>query len=517
MERRSDRVTRMSWPPPWWLLLLAIMALAVIVRLYGIAAEALWLDETTSLMLARMDVPSLIRWTANDIHPPLYYILLHFWIAIGHSEIAIRGFSALAGVLTVLVLFGLGDTLFDRATGLWAALFLALNPLHVWYSQEARMYALLTLLYSTSLLLALKSWQRGRWYHWVGYALVTAATLYTHHYAVFIILLENLFFLYLYFFKGRSSRLLRGWVLAELCVVVFYFPWMPRLLANLSGGGGWLAYSQGLPSIAVLPQTAILYVVGTGREFLPETVRRLAYLVFVLAGLAVLWPLLRPGALTAPRETSGDECLFATNQSLLLCLACLVVPLGLAWLASQVFKPMYSARYMLPFLPAFVLLLARAPRQLRGVWGRGLLVTGLLIAMGVSIVTQVEVTEKPDWRSIAQRIIGQARPGDAVLFVPGWHIGPFEYYAHNSVQLYGEMPAMVAHTPETSLRYVREVIAKHPRIWFIWETGHYSDPTGRVYALLRENMREAGHESLPLLGDLYLMEAPSLGAKGADG
>ena len=69
MERQADRVTRMSWPPPWWLLLLAIMVLAAIVRLYGIAAEALWLDETTSLMLARMDVPSLLRWTANHLHP----------------------------------------------------------------------------------------------------------------------------------------------------------------------------------------------------------------------------------------------------------------------------------------------------------------------------------------------------------------------------------------------------------------------------------------------------------------
>jgi 4-amino-4-deoxy-L-arabinose transferase-like glycosyltransferase len=494
--------------------LVALLALAAGVRLWGIARESLWLDEATSLLLARMDLRSLIAWTANDIHPPLYYLLLHFWVPLGQSELVLRGFSALAGVLTVGVLYGLGKTLVDRELGLWAAFVLALSPLHVWYSQEARMYALLTLLYTTSLWLALRLWQRPSGRRWAAYVLVTAATLYTHYYAVFAILIENLFLFYLYFRRGRPSGLLRAWLLAQATVALLFVPWMPRFLANLGGGGGWLAFSQGPPSLLVFPQTAILYAVGTAREYLPEMVRRLAYLVVGLALAAGLWPLVAERRQAAQGELGA---LLTRREASVFCLVSLMLPPASAWVASQVFKPMYSARYMLPFLPAFVLLLAWGLRCLRQRWARAALLTALSIVMGLSLVTQVAVLEKPDWRGLAHQMVARAEPGDAVLFVPSWHAGPFAYYAGDAMPLYDQMPAMVAETPDASLQYVRAALAAHPRLWFVWETGHYTDPQGRVYGLLRETLQEVDHQVLLDFGDLYLFEHLSQPIEGGDG
>jgi len=503
----SSTVKRDPWWQrlPGWVPLAAIGLLAAVVRVFGISTESLWLDEATSLLVAKLPPVDLIRWTANDIHPPLYYLLLHYWVYLGQSELVVRGLSALAGVLTVGALYGLAETLFDRRVGLWTALLLALNPLHVWYSQEARMYALLTLFYTLSLWLALRVWHRPSWGRGVAYVLVTTAALYTHYYGVFAILIANACFLFFWWRRGHSRMLLRTWLRTQAATLVLYLVWLPRLLANLGGGGGWLAFSAGPPSLMVLPQTMILYVVGTARAHVPEAIRRLAYVLTGIAVVAGLVPFLLPGRrlrLFAEGEDSGwgEAMAFARTG---LCL-----PLAAAWIASQVFKPMYSARYMLPFLPSFLLLLAAGLRAIQRDGWR-LAVGGLLcLAMGWCLVTQAQVLEKPDWRAIASQVVAESEPGDGVLFVPGWHGAPFAYYAGEALPLYDAMPAMVQQTPDASLGYVREAIRGHERIWFVWETGHYSDPEAQVLALLRHELQEQSVRVLHRLGDLYLFVHP---------
>ncbi|MFH1085253.1 MAG: glycosyltransferase family 39 protein, partial [Chloroflexota bacterium] len=216
---------------PWPTAALAgIVLLAAAARLWGLAAESLWLDEATSLMLARMPVSELIAWTALDIHPPLYYTLLHYWILLGESEAAVRGLSALAGVLTVPVIYGLGCAWFGRRVGLIAAALLAVNPYHVWYSQEARMYALVALLMGAAVLAAFCLWEDGAWWAWAGHVIATAAAWYTHYYAVFGILLVNLMFAYLLARRRVGRRLLWRWLAAQAVILLLFARWLPTFL-----------------------------------------------------------------------------------------------------------------------------------------------------------------------------------------------------------------------------------------------------------------------------------------------
>ena len=125
----------------------ALVLLAVALRFYRIDGQSLWSDEGTSVVLALRDLGAITRGAALDIHPPLYYYLLHFWMtAFGSGEIAVRALSALLGAATVWLTWLLGRRLFSAPVGLAAALLLALSPLHVQYSQETRMYVLATLL-----------------------------------------------------------------------------------------------------------------------------------------------------------------------------------------------------------------------------------------------------------------------------------------------------------------------------------------------------------------------------------
>ena len=481
----------------------AVVLLAVAVRLCGIAIESLWLDEATSLMLAQMDLGDLIRWTAGDIHPPLYYALLHYWIALGQSEEVLRGLSVLAGVLTVGVSYALGHTLFDRQTGLWAALLLAVNPFHVWYSQETRMYAWLTLLFSLSMLLALRFWERPRWRTWFAYVLVTAAGFYTHYYMIFSLAVQTLGFVYLLVRRRVDRRMLFQWVASQIAVLILFRPWLPNLLVNLSGGGGWLAFTEGKPSLIVLVQTAISYMIGPSRADYPSLVRRAGYLLFLVT---LVLRRRRRGPRRGTSTGPAQEHRFDSNESLLFTLAYLALPLGIAWVSSQLFKPIYSARYMLPFLVPFTLWLARGLGNLSWVPARGWLAAALVGVMSLGVYVQSQTLEKPAWRAWAARVVDESQAGDVVLFMPGWHAGPFDYYADGVLPLERELPMLLDHSASELRDAVDQAISEHPRVWLFWEKGHYTDPEGEVLHHLTSVCRKISEREMPQFGRVALFE-----------
>jgi len=130
-------------------------------RIWEIGRKTLWLDEAFSVWLARHPLGEMIAWIARiDQHPPLYYLLLHFWIGlVGDGPAAVRLLSALLSTLTIPAMYLLGRRLLGPAAGVLAALILALSPFHVRFAQETRMYALLMLNASLALLALVHLWR----------------------------------------------------------------------------------------------------------------------------------------------------------------------------------------------------------------------------------------------------------------------------------------------------------------------------------------------------------------------
>jgi mannosyltransferase len=140
--------------PPARTATLLVLLIAFAVRFHQLGAQSLWNDEGNSLRLAQHSPTDLIDAAGRDIHPPGYYLLLKAWIALaGTSEFGLRALSAFEGVLTVGVTLALGRRLFGRGAGILAGLLVALSPFAVYYSQEARMYAQLSLLSALSMAL----------------------------------------------------------------------------------------------------------------------------------------------------------------------------------------------------------------------------------------------------------------------------------------------------------------------------------------------------------------------------
>ena len=129
---------------PWMVIIITLVGGFLRVLLLG--TKGMWLDETFSVWMASHSVPDMMQWIARiDQHPPLYYLLLHYWIGFnGDTPYYARLLSVLFGAGTIPIIYLIGKRMSGAVMGLAAAVFLALSPFNIYFAQETRMYTLLT-------------------------------------------------------------------------------------------------------------------------------------------------------------------------------------------------------------------------------------------------------------------------------------------------------------------------------------------------------------------------------------
>ncbi|MCU1430217.1 MAG: rane protein-like protein, partial [Actinomycetia bacterium] len=187
MYRRAVPSTRLRRIDP---LLVSTAALAAIVRFVGLGSQSLWYDEVVTTQVIGGGFRTLLgRIRQKEGTPPIYFIAAAVWSRLfGHGDGAVRSLSALAGTLTVVVVYAVARALGQSLrVARIAALLAAVNPFLVWYSQEARAYALFTLFAALSLLFFARSLRDARTLDLAGFGVVSAATLATHYFAIFLI------------------------------------------------------------------------------------------------------------------------------------------------------------------------------------------------------------------------------------------------------------------------------------------------------------------------------------------
>jgi mannosyltransferase len=208
-------------------ILVIILLLAYALRLIGLEAESLWIDEGYSLALAGHTLSDIIRGTAADQHPPLYYFLLHYWLSAGQSVFYSRYLSVLLGVLGIAAAILVGKALLGWKASLVSGVLLACSPMHIWYSQEVRMYILLALFTTLSCYLTWRIIQEQR--GWIPYVLISSLALYTHYFASFVLLAENVFILGWWLMRRKNHWLAR-WAGTQGTVAALFAPWLPTAI-----------------------------------------------------------------------------------------------------------------------------------------------------------------------------------------------------------------------------------------------------------------------------------------------
>lgn len=209
-----------------------VLGLAAWLRFLGIGSKSLWYDEAWSVALSAVDLKTAVILVKGQIYPPLYQILLHFWLLLfGTSETAARSLSAVFGLASVAALYNLTVRISGRRTALVAALILAVSPFHVEYSQEARGYSLLVLLSLVSYDLLLVWLDEHKWITGTAYVVFTALCLYTHPYAFLIPLSQSLIWAFhLIEEKKHPGKELLWWLALGSAIALLFLPILPVFL-----------------------------------------------------------------------------------------------------------------------------------------------------------------------------------------------------------------------------------------------------------------------------------------------
>jgi hypothetical protein len=291
----------------WWALAagLAIGVLAVAARFYRLTDRSLWLDEIFTATAAHLlDPAQVIAFAKADIDQmPLFYMFTWLMRPWGDGAFVLRLQSVVAGSLAVAAVFLLGRALFGIRAALAASLLMALMPYAVWYSQEARNYALFMLLSTLQMYFSYRALKQSRWFDWAGLAVVSILNLYNHYLALettaAVALYVSGFLLFDLLRKSSNRlRLATALFLATAVVVAALVPWRPVLRAIYNSASDAVALAKlhrfvagalvvGLIALLAAVVFAARQHAGTIRSWLRRPPARRATLA-VLTGLAVV-------------------------------------------------------------------------------------------------------------------------------------------------------------------------------------------------------------------------------------
>jgi len=460
--------------------LLTLVALAL--RSWGLGAQSLWLDEVLQVRMSGLPVGDMIHriLAGGDNSPPLYHLLLHLVLRSGgETEAWVRGLSVLFGTAAIPLLYVLVRELAEERTARIAALLLALSPLHIWYSQEARMYALAVTLVLAATLALVRARRAPSLGAWVVYTLLAAAALYTYLYVAFALLAHGCWLL-----SGRETRrLLRPWLVSQGVAVVLFLPWAaafvqrPEFSAGLekhinpvlSLGYTLVTFLGGYSIGPSVGQLHVLHGWGGLRPHLPLLA------VYGAAGLST--------ALLALWQWRAAGRLLPLTLCMLA--ACLLGPLVVSALLPGV---TYNVRYALLALPFFLMVLASGATSC----GRqaAVAITALLVLLsGYAAVRghTLPVYFKEDNRAAARYVAARVRPDDGVLLETP---EPFRYYFRDREATTYDLPRGLK-TAELE-REVAPLIARQRRVWLVECRGWTVDPTGALPAHLERSLEQVG-------------------------
>jgi len=171
-------------------ILLSFLFLGLGLRVYNLGGHNFWYDEAISFVEAsQMKSSSFMLYKDNQ----LYRLLLHYWIVFfGKSEFVLRSLSMVFGVLAIPLIYKLGKLFFDRRVGLASALILAISPIHIWYSQEARAYSLSVFLSLLIVYLSFLAIKKNKPYLWAGFAATSIIGAYTNYFCFYAIIISSI-------------------------------------------------------------------------------------------------------------------------------------------------------------------------------------------------------------------------------------------------------------------------------------------------------------------------------------
>jgi len=409
-----------------WLLLFAVLSVGFLLRLWATTATGVWRDEGLFLFVVRMptcgQMLEFLRW--QESHPPLFYLFMRGWLRIfGDSTEAAIAVPLLCGTSLILVIYFVGARMFSPRAGMLASVLYAFSPIAVRYSAQIRPYSLLTVLSLLAVYFLWRGLRQGPPRFWIGYTLVTAASMLIHSWAWLLFGAHGVVALAFVLFQDQALKrwLVRRLVLSATGVVLLYSPWLPALLhQSRHAAAGPLR----------LPNSLHLGLLA-GRAATVSADGLLLGLVVILIASAITAVLiitrLRQRTLPLSRSDSGKRLAFLANLGVPL------AALGAAFLLSFRSNLLHEgcASILEPHLLLVVSAQLTAAARSHEPTARRL---GTQAVLGIALWlygygwSQPMVVHKSNAREVAAAVTAQAQPSDLVVVAPEWLASSFNYY-----------------------------------------------------------------------------------------
>ncbi len=475
---------------------------ALLVRSLRLTWQPLWWDEGYSVYFATEPLGRMLWLTAHDIHPPLYYTLLHGWIGIWGTAAPLvdRSVSVGVAVLALPALAWLSWLLFPerRRLTIVAVLLLAINPMHLFYSQEVRMYGLamsLGIAATACFWLLVRSAETGgarslwRW-PMIFYTVFAVTGLYTLYYFA-LLLVAHLLWTLVHF--RRRLHAIGSILTAMALTAIAFLPWLiyavPQLVSYVAGK---VESDQDTPVGPLLYLERHLTAFTAGHlplTFAPEPVVRLTVTLLAISFLVA-------GLLIGRRRPENFESGDAPRSAVTALWTWLVTPVVLGWLINLRFPffPQGGERLLLIVLPFFILLLSYAIDVTWSTWQLGKLSLGLLIATAIAgIVTFYTLPRyvTDDYRPILGQIAQQGNNGDHMLAIFPWQVGYWRaYFPQRDPLVAGPQPLLLSDTAVAWTPAVQEIIDRslaEGSVWFPEPLTFGSSLPAEIEAYLQPN------------------------------
>lgn len=373
----------------------AVILLAAVVRIPTLGQQSLWIDEAATLSILHHSLSGMFPAIARqESTPPLYYVIAWLWThAFGFSAFALRFPSALAGIGVTWFVVVAASNLGGPWSGVTAGFLAALNPLLVWYSQEARAYSLLALLCAASFYMVIRSTERGfrstrdNW----TWAAVSALALCTHYFAIFIVVPEAAWLI----IRGRRS--IGPQVCTMLAVALALFPL--ALFQRSSGRTDWISGTALRTRAALIPEQ---FVTGLSS---PHQI--------AIAGAALLSIAVALASLLRHRQNVRSEAVLAVG---------IVVgaPIAIVLLAI-VGLDLVLTRNAIGLVPLGLVAVAAGIDRLQGQSRTvGIVVAAVVLTCGAFAIFSVDTDaryQRTDWRAVG-RILGNGSGTQLLLLDP---------------------------------------------------------------------------------------------------
>lgn len=446
-----------------FLAFILIFLLGAFLRLYNLGRDSLWLDEVVSFQIASK--PSFAEVYASallDNHPPLHYLILHIMTFFGNSEFILRLPSAIFGILTIPAAYKLGEYYFGRSEGSISAFLLAISYLHIRYSQEARMYAMLLFFSALSLYFFSRAIKENDSKLWACLVLVTILDIYSHYFALLLIA-SYVFFLFMMKLQGNlGSDRLRKFSLCLIAIMILSLPLAIGFYTTILHKTAPEGVKWGVkPSLEFIPM--IFGSLSSGYSNLP------VFIILFAAGLISLW------------NSNRKEAILLGSWIFIPCL----LSIGIAYLI------FFQLRYMIFLLIAYLVVVSRGitsistraiafseEREIKGKRKAGggagagekqskqrLLVNLFILAIIVggsfsALGNYYLALNREDWKGAASYLKENTQEGDVIVSLLLSHNIPFQYY-------YNTEGRELAIPVNFTVSELEEATSKNRTTWYI--------------------------------------------------